>query len=210
MFYDGMPLSDRKKAERVEQLLFERIDVCVHISSLIIITRPQPKSNRSQCSPQHNRHRYARRPAAVYAHCKRTYRVKYKKQTLLRKHFSTSESAPNTLHTKKQVDAPQKSRARQATRRKTALSFKICNSESTPVTAQARRQKDQPRYFNRRQKTHPPPRKQIYMGRDMRQCEPNTHTVSMRDSQRKSRMYRPSKLFHKKRETSPKKYLGEA
>lgn len=82
MFYDGMPLSDREKAERIEQLLFERIDVCVHISSSIIITRPQPKSNRSQCSPQHNRHRYARRPAAVYAHCKRTYRVKYKKQTL--------------------------------------------------------------------------------------------------------------------------------
>ena len=209
-----MPLSDREKAERIEQLLFERIDVCVHISSLIIITRPQPKSNRSQCSPQHNRHRYARRPAAVYAHCKRTYRVKYKKQTLLRKHFSTSESAPNTLHTKKQVDAPQKSRARANApvppQTKSRSASKICNSESTPVTAQARRQKDQPRHFNRRQKAHPTPRKQIYMGRDMRQCEPNTHTVSMRDGQRKLRIYRPSKLFHKKRETSPKKYLGEA
>ena len=78
------------------------------------------------------------------------------------------------------------------------------------VTAQARRQKDQPRHFNRRQKTHPTPRKQIYIGRDMRQCEPNTHISSMRDGQRKLRINRPSKLFHKKRETSPKKYLDEA
>ena len=78
------------------------------------------------------------------------------------------------------------------------------------VTAQASRQKDHPRHFNRRQKTHPTPRKQIYIGRDMRQCEPNTHTVSMRDCQRKLRIDRPSKLFHKKRETRPKKYLDEA
>ena len=49
-------------------------------------------------------------------------------------------------HRRKQVDAPQRSRARQAApaRRKTALYFKICKSESTPVTAQARRQKDHP------------------------------------------------------------------
>ena len=74
----------------------------------------------------------------------------------LRKHFSTSESAPNTLHTKKQVDAPQKSRARANApvppQTKSRSASKICNSESTPVTAQARRQKDQPRHFNRRQK----------------------------------------------------------
>lgn len=81
------------------------------------------------------------------------------------KHFSTSESAPNTLHTKSTLTTLQKRRAR----------------ANAPVTAQARRQKDQPRHFNRRQKTHPTPRKQIYIGRDMRQCEPNTHTVSMRD-----------------------------
>lgn len=67
---------------------------------------------------------------------------------------------------------------------KTALGFKICNSECAPVTAQASRQKDQPRHFNRRQKTHPTPRKQIYIGRDMRQCEPNTHISSMRDGQK--------------------------
>ena len=59
-------------------------------------------------------------------------------------------------------------------------------------------------------KTNPTPRKQIYIGRDMRQCEPNTHISSMRDGQRKLRIDRPSKLFHKKRETSPKKYLDEA
>ena len=133
------------------------------------------------------------------------YSNQIQKTNPLCKHFSTSESAPNTLHTKSTLTTLQKRRARQATRRKTALSFKICNSESTPVTAQARRQKDQPRYFNRRQKTHPTPRKQIYMGRDMRQCEPNTHISSTRDGQRKLRIDRPSKLFHKKRETSPKK-----
>lgn len=97
------------------------------------------------------------------------------------KHFSTSESAPNTLHTKSTLTTLQKRRAR----------------ANAPVTAQARRQKDQPRHFNRRQKTHPTPRKQIVMGADMRQCEPNTHISSMRDGQRKLRIDRPSKLFHK-------------
>ena len=193
MFYDGMPLSDRKKAERIEQLLFERIDVCVHISSSIIITRPPTKSNRSQCSPQHNRHRYARRPASVL-HIASAPIASNTKTNPLCKHFSTSESAPNTLHTKSTLTTLQKRRAR----------------ANAPVTAQARRQKDQPRHFNRRQKTHPTPRKQIYIGRDMRQCEPNTHISSMRAGQRKLRINRPSKLFHKKRETSPKKYLDEA
>ena len=130
------------------------------------------------------------------------------------KHFSTSESAPNTLHTKSTLTTLQKRRARANApvppQTKSRSASKICNSESAPVTAQARRQKDQPRHFNRRQKTHPTPRKQIYIGRDMRQCKPNTHISSMRDGQRKLRIDRPSKLFHKKRETSPKKYLDEA
>ena len=137
-----------------------------------------------------------------------------KKTNPLCKHFSTSESAPNTLHTKSTLTTLQKRRARANApvppQTKSRSASKICNSESTPVTAQARRQKDQPRHFNRRQKTHPPPRKQIYIGRDMRQCEPNTHISSTRDGQRKLRIDRPSKLFHKKRETSPKKYLDEA
>lgn len=72
------------------------------------------------------------------------------------KHFSTSESAPNTLHTKSTLTTLQKRRARANApvppQTKSRSSSKICNSESAPVIAQARRQKDQPRHFNRRQK----------------------------------------------------------
>lgn len=50
-------------------------------------------------------------PGVGFAHCKRAYRVKYEKATPLCKHFSTSESAPNTPHTKSTLTTHQKRRA---------------------------------------------------------------------------------------------------
>lgn len=121
-----------------------------------------------------------------------------------------TEYASYEKHVDNAPKAPGASKRTRPAANKSRSASKICNSESAPVTAQASRQKDHPRHFNRRQKTHPTPRKQIDIGRDMRQCEPNTHISSMRDGQRKLRIDRPSKLFHKKRETRPKKYLDEA
>ena len=75
-------------------------------------------------------------PGVGFAHCKRTYRVKYKKTNPLYKHFSTSESAPNTPHTKSTLTTHQKRRAQTnapvppQTRSRSAS--KICNSESDP------------------------------------------------------------------------------
>lgn len=48
MLDNGMPLADRIKAKRLEQLLFDDVDIGVHAH---IITRPPTKSNQSANSP---------------------------------------------------------------------------------------------------------------------------------------------------------------
>lgn len=65
---------------------------------------------------------------------------------------------------------------------KTALGFKICTSESDPSRRKQDGKKTNPDTLTD-EKTHPTPRKQIYIGRDMNRCKPNTHISSMRDGQ---------------------------
>ena len=126
-------------------------------------------------------------PGVGFAHCKRAYRVKYEKATPLCKHFSTSESEPNTLHTKSTLTTLQKRRAQTNTPimpQKPRSASKYAIPKAHPSQRKQDGKKTNPDTLTDDKKTHPPPRKQIYIGRDMRQCEPNTHTVSMRDGQK--------------------------
>ena len=66
---------------------------------------------------------------------------------------------------------------------KTALGFKICNSDSDPSHRKQAGKKTNPDTLTD-DKKHLALRTQVYIGRDVNRCKPNTHTVSMRDGQK--------------------------
>ena len=101
-----------------------------------------------------------------FSHSKRTYRAKYEKATPLCKRFSTSESAPNTHHTKSTLTTHQKRRAQTNTpiMPQNPARLQKCNPESD--TSQRKQGgKNHPWHFNRRQKIRPSRRKQIVICR---------------------------------------------